>query len=195
VRTGRSRASKLKGTAQTRSAQISEILWPADLSSSVDVWVILDAARSKKIYPAFLGTALQKSCLYAGDLASSIALAAPYLVRLARGDEFTNYIINNGWGNAWGIFLRTGAGFKELRRHLRGFLRVHDELGRRLIFRYYDPRVLRIYLPTCWPAELKTVFGPVNQYLMESDDRMSALEFGFDGQQLSRKEVRPSVPS
>jgi hypothetical protein len=30
-----------------------------------------------------------------------------------------------------------------------------------LLFRYYDPRVLRVYLPSCRPSELETVFGPV----------------------------------
>jgi hypothetical protein len=77
-------------------------------------------------------------------------------------------VIDNGWGNSWGVFLRTETSIRELRRHLRGFLRVRDEAGRRMIFRYYDPRVLRAYLPTCWPEELETVFGPVESYLMEA---------------------------
>jgi hypothetical protein len=37
------------------------------------------------------------------------------------------------------------------------------------MFRYYDPRVLRVYLPTCTSDELKTVYGPVQQYFAETD--------------------------
>jgi hypothetical protein len=29
--------------------------------------------------------------------------------------------------------------------------------GNRLVFRYYDPRVLRVYLPTCTPDELNVI--------------------------------------
>ena len=38
----------------------------------------------------------------------------------------------------------------ELRRHLRRFLLVKDESGRQLYFRYYDPRVLRLYPKSDW---------------------------------------------
>jgi len=60
---------------------------------------------------------------------------------------------------------------------LREFLRVRDESGKRLIFRYYDPRVLRVYLPTCWPAELDTFFGPISAFITEGEDPGEILEF------------------
>jgi len=44
---------------------------------------------------------------------------------------------------------------------------VKDERGNRLVFRYYDPRVLRVYLPTCSPSELRTVFGPIECFWAE----------------------------
>jgi hypothetical protein len=37
-----------------------------------------------------------------------------------------------------------------------------------MLFRFYDPRVLRVYLPTCWPGELTRMFGPVESFVMES---------------------------
>ena len=92
---------------------------------------------------------------------------APYLIQLDREDRFTRYLIETGWGASWGSFVRTETGIKQLRRHLKEFLRVRDEAGKRLIFRYYDPRVLRVYLPTCRPAELDTFFGPINAFITE----------------------------
>jgi hypothetical protein len=70
----------------------------------------------------------------------------------------------------------------EVRRHLRTLFRVKDETGRILIFRWYDPRVLRAYLPTCLPAELHTFFGPIERFYCEGEDPGSLLQFGFDGQ-------------
>ena len=54
---------------------------------------------------------------------------------------------------------------------------VYDEDGKPLYFRYYDPRVLRVYLPTCNESELKTVFGPVTHYWVEGEDGNSMIEY------------------
>lgn len=36
-----------------------------------------------------------------------------------------------------------------------------------MLFRFYDPRVLRLYLPTCTSTELEQVFGPVGTFFTE----------------------------
>jgi hypothetical protein len=63
---------------------------------------------------------------------------------------------------------------------------ARDEKGRKLMFRYYDPRVLRAYLPTCLPGELRMMFGPVNVYLVPGDDPETVILFRFDGTHLSK---------
>jgi hypothetical protein len=149
--------------------QIIETLWPPGSPAS-GVWVILDAARDPRIYGAVEGTFLEKCCLFAGDLPWQLQMTAPYLVHLRSDDRLTRAIAEQGFGRAWGIFFRSDAGIKNLRRHFRGFLRVKDQRNRRLLFRYYDPRVMRLYLPTCTRPELETVFGPVKEYLLEDED-------------------------
>jgi hypothetical protein len=168
---------------------IIKALWPDGLPSRVGVWAILDAARDQRIFSAVDRTYQDKCCLYAGDLPWQLQMAAPYLVHLEPEDRFTNYLIDNGWGNSWGVFLRTETSLKNLRNHLRGFLRVRDEAGRRLIFRYYDPRVLRVYLPTCVRSELHTVFGPILQFLTEARDPAWITEFSFDGSKLEQTQI------
>jgi hypothetical protein len=157
--------------------RVLDALWPAGLPPRMSVFAIIDGARDERIFDAVDGTMLPKGCLYSGDLPPELQRTAPYLVQLEREDRFTRYLIKTGWGNSWGTFIRTETGIKQLRRHLREFLRVRDEAGKRLIFRYYDPRVLRVYLPTCWPAELDTFFGPVSAFLTEGEDPGEILEF------------------
>ena len=70
------------------------------------------------------------------------------------------------------------------------FLRVRSEADQKLIFRYYDPRVLRAYLPTCNAVELRTVFGPVRRYLIEAEDPAEIIEYTFDG---TRLDIRRNV--
>jgi hypothetical protein len=71
---------------------------------------------------------------------------------------------------------------------------VKDYKGRRLLFRYYDPRVLRVYLPTCLPNELETVFGPVKAYLVEGDGGGTLIQYRVDDRGLIEKVVRLEAP-
>lgn len=113
------------------------------------------------------------ACLYAGALAPDLAAVAPYLVALPPDDAVTRWVLDAGWGRPWGVFVRTLAPFDVLRRHLRRFLVVHDEpppggVPRRLLFRYYDPRVLVPYVESCTVAERRAFFGPVLEFAAQA---------------------------
>jgi hypothetical protein len=56
-------------------------------------------------------------------------------------------------------------------------LTVSGAEGRKLYFRFYDPRVLRVYLPTCTTDERSTFFGPVTCFLMEGEEPDELLLF------------------
>lgn len=157
---------------------IIDHLWrPLEGQGPLQVYAILDAARDDGIYPKLAESDIECVSLYRGEKASELALVAPYLVRLGREDAFTKWLINNGWGQSWGVFLGSPVSLSELKRHLQTLLMVYNEAGTPLYFRYYDPRVLRVYLPTCNETELKTVFGPVEYYLLEDEDPHTALRF------------------
>ena len=47
--------------------------------------------------------------------------------------------------------------------------KLNDAKGKDMYFRLYDPRVLRVFLPTCTPDELTDFFGPIGTFLIESD--------------------------
>ena len=176
--------------ARNLRERLLDALWPAGLPPRMSVFAILDGARDDRIYGAVDGSRRPRRCLYAGDLPWQLQLTAPYLVELERDHAFTNYLLDTGWGASWGVFLRAETGIEQLRKHLRGFLRVRDEAGRRLIFRYYDPRVLRVYLPTCRPVELETVFGPVDCFLAEGEDAGEMVEFRRKGGALEASVIR-----
>ena len=88
---------------------------------------------------------------------------------------FSDWILTEGWGRNWGIFVVSKADFRTLRQHFRSLLTVYDPDKVPLFFRYYDPRVMRVYLPTCNADELETVFGPVDRYVLEAEDGQSPL--------------------
>jgi hypothetical protein len=143
---------------------------PADGSAPPSVYAVLDGARDDRIYRAVYDSRLDYECLFAGELSYEISLAAPYLVHLEARTAFTRWLIEEGWGKSFGIFAWSRADTETLRRHFRRLLQIMDEDGRRLYFRYYDPRVLRLYLPTCTADEVREVLGPVGRLLAEGPE-------------------------
>lgn len=133
------------------------------------IYAILDGARDPRIRPWVLTSRAPAWCLYAGKLPEPLLAAAPHLVRLGRGHSYVQQLLALSWGDSWGGLVSSSAPSRELRRHLRRFLRVRSEEGRVLVFRYYDPRILRIYLPTCTPMEAAQIFGPIEAFACESE--------------------------
>lgn len=183
-------------TAQRRAA-IERALWPHDKPSRPSVWAVLDCARAPQVYRALLESRLEFRCLYSGQLPRALEMVAPQLVELLPGHRLTERLLDEGWGRSWGIFVRINDP-ANLRHHLRKFLSVRDDHGRKLLFRYYDPRVLRAYLPTCRAEELHQLFGPVQSYLAEAADARTLLEFrlgptGLQTQRIALAHERPGL--
>lgn len=167
------------------SDELRRVLWPK--GHRPDIWAIVDAAQDQQIYWTLTNSFLPHSCLFAGALPQALEMAAPYLVQLDPEDKFTDYLAKNLRTHV-ALFLQCDASLHELRRHLRTFLTVKDPSGRRMLFRYYDPRVMRVYLPTCTTLELQTVFGPVKSFWAVSEELNTLTQFAFRGKHL---EVTP----
>ncbi len=166
---------------------ISKQIWRV---ASSPAYALLDGARNESIYPLLKGSGENYQCLYEGELIPELAEAAPYLVKLERGSALAQKLIEQGWGDSWGIFFQSRASFKEIRRNFRRFLRVTGPNKKAHYFRYYDPRVFRVFLPTCNYDELEMVFGPVNRYCLESENPNTLVEFYLKDSRLEWKYIR-----
>jgi hypothetical protein len=168
-------------------AAVEQLFWPN--GGNRNLWMILDGARDRRIYSDLLNSHLIYSCLYSGEVPFELEVAAPHLVQLEYEDKSTRTLIQRSWGRSWGVFLRSDARMERLRRHLRTMLVVRSWRGERLLFRYYDPRILRVYLPTCTQQELKSVFGPVQQFYTEAESCDALTRFEFTGGKLAQFDV------
>ncbi len=163
--------------------RIIETLWqPEREAVPVRVYAVLDAARDEALLPFLFSRDAPHECLYEGPVPRALLAVAPYLVPLERESPFTRELLERAWGRSWGLFLTTSAGASTVRRHLRHFLKVKDEQGKRLYFRFYDPRVMRVYLPTCNTYEFQVLFGPLDSWIME----------GAEGATLLRHQIQPT---
>lgn len=174
--------------ADVPTEQLTQRLWPR--GDDEHAYALVDGARDPAVHPMLAAAHPSARCLYIGDLDPALARVAPYLVRLDRSAPQTRALLERAWGNAWAVLLRGPAPMGALHQHFRRLLRVQDERGARMLFRFYDPRVLRVFLPTCRPAELDRVFGPVEFFVTESDEPDRFLEFRNRRGVLAQGEVR-----
>jgi hypothetical protein len=153
------------------------------------VFTILDGASVPDLPANLTAFNPEYLCLYRGELEPDMAEVAPYLAILEQDSPFTDWVLASGWGKHWGIFGTAQADLPTLRKHFRSFVIVYDESGKSLVFRFYDPRIWRSYLPTCNGTELTTVFGPVLSYLVEDDKTDSASKFFYSNAVLQEEKL------
>ncbi len=131
---------------------------------------VYDAARSAEILPALQASGEPLACLAEERTPGRLAPAMPHVVALDPARPFGQRSLVDGWASRWAIFLRASTHLQGVRRHLRRSLVAIDPSGRRLFFRFFDPRILRVFLPTCLPAELATFFGPIEAFFAFRED-------------------------
>ena len=146
---------------------------------------VLDGASVPGLLDRMDERPLEIACLFRGKLEPDMAEVAPYLVKLEAESEFAEWVIGRGWGQHWGSFVITRQSFYKLRDHLRALTLVYRRDGTPLYFRYYDPRVLNVFLPTCSPTQLKEMFGPVDAFVAENETGDAMTIYRRNGEELS----------
>lgn len=154
------------------------------------LYAVLDAARGPCARSLLFQHEDLSYSLYDGPGADPLAEVAPYLVSLAPDSKLLEHWLSDHWGESYGYFILSDAPFKLLRRHLRKFLKVQDSQQRTMHFRFYDPRVIRGFLPTCSPAEVTELFGPISRMVVESAEALAPLSFSADPSGLRREVLR-----
>jgi len=149
---------------------------------------LLDAGRSPKILRWF-GKAPSSACLFSGRSATTLASVAPYLVEFGKDRELLRQVLREGWGESWGSHVLSDGSLTDLRRHFRKYLMAEGPDAGLFYFRFYDPRVLRVFLPACNSEEARAFFGPVRAFVMEHGDPHKLLKFTLDGNGLVQETV------
>ena len=153
------------------------------------VFAILDSAAIPDLRMRLYEMSPPHYCLYRGKLEPDLAEVMPYVVGLLPGSPFAGWLLSESFGKNWGIFAHCRHSIKEMRKHFREIFTVYDEQGNPMIFRFYDPRVLRSFLPTCEGDELKSFFGKVETFYLESEKGQALLSYSFDNGQLKKREI------
>jgi hypothetical protein len=164
--------------------------------SRENFFLLLDAARMGADIITAKELNKEFDSLYRGKSEVHLSAVAPYLFSMEHNTQFEDWYMQNGWGNSWGVMVFSDRDLSSLVKHFRHFLMVMTEDKEELYFRFYDPRVLRIFLPTCDEDQLNEFFGPVDYYVCEDEDPASALVFSLkDGELKTERILRENLIS
>lgn len=139
-------------------------------------YAVVDAAQDRTLPRRASSSAARTASLFAGRLGRMLDDAAPHLATLDLGGALAAELVDR-WDENLAILLQSNASVEHLRKHLRCFLMIKDEAGKKYRFRYYDPRILRAFLPACTATEARSFFGPVKRYYAAS--RFGAAVLGY----------------
>jgi hypothetical protein len=156
--------------AASRAARIEAIkaeLGPRD----GQLYGIFDAARDERVRWVLAESIDAHQNLYEGFEGRILDDKAPYLVRFEADSDLLDRLLIGGWGNAWGIYFRSDAHQKEVRRHARRFLMAEEEeTTEKLYFRFYDPRVFRDFVKVATPRQREELLASTQGYFFEAED-------------------------
>lgn len=146
----------------------------ASLPAGLRIHAVVDAARCLDLaFEAKLLFGMNIHSLFAPDVQTVLWNVSPYAFAV---DSDSPYL--RSWalrlGESAGILIASTAEDAALYDHLRKLFVVQDEQKQEFFFRFYDPRVLNTFLPTCSPAQLAEFFGPIDELIVE-DARERAL--------------------
>ena len=161
-------------TATDRSRAI---LHKAAIPPGEALLAILDGASTPQLPVRLFRDEPESACLLGETPAPDLAWTAPYLARIEPPSPFVSWVLGDGWGHHWGVYLTSKAPFAALVTHFRGLLQARLPSGKEVFFRFFDPRVLAEFLPTCDDGQVETLFGPVTQFLFEGRDGRDLVRF------------------
>jgi hypothetical protein len=152
------------------------------------LFAVLDAARALRARELILLSKEKYTSLYREEATPELEFFAPYLVHLPPHCKLLQQFVAEGWGQSWGVFLTCDQPLESVQHQLRRSLMVRLEGQPKLVyFRFYDPRVLRTFLPIASDTQVKEFFGPITAFLVEDQKPDALLRFSFpDGRGTER---------
>jgi len=154
-----------------------------------NLYILLDAARmqghigiAKKLCPIYC-------CIYNSKEEPIFQKLGPYIFKLDGAGPFWEWYQRFGWGQSWGYLFQTKTSLSHLQEHFSRHKFALDEKGAKKYFRYYDPRVFKRLLPLWNIGQVKDLFGPIENFIVEGESRAEAFEFWLENGKLKSRKL------
>jgi len=123
-----------------------------------NLYFVFDAARNRSWFRALNRTgSSQPVSLYSGTAAITLADFAPYLLDLKAATDAQQRIVQQTWGQSFGIFVQSRANLPATRLDLKKSL-IGTMGERSTYFRFYDPRAWARFIATADGGQMAQFF-------------------------------------
>jgi hypothetical protein len=158
------------GPSKKDALSLREYLWEEADSKDCFLYAIFDSARNDEIFRFLATDEVRYKSLFEGTMDIKSFGVSGFLIECKKKSVIYNWLTSDAWGDNSMIFFTSKADLNDLLTHFQKFNRVFVEGDDVVLFRYYDPRVLRIFLPSCTMHEIDLFFGEVDSFYTEGDD-------------------------
>lgn len=129
---------------------------------------VFDAAQSDRILEILRTHRDAYESLFEGIKRETLADVAPYVVHFTEGSRSLLSLVSEGWGSAWGVFCEASSSLSDLKKHFRKLLNVTRETTEEpMYFRFYDPRVMRRFVPLLSERQRWLLYGDIERFIVE----------------------------
>lgn len=156
-------------TKQTTAAGIAAL---AQLAAGPNrLYALLDACDEPLVWPKINSLeSANVASLYSGPAGRDLYEIAPYLA--VADQALIDWIVENLFDRPWGYFVVADGSITlpELRKHFRRFMMATGPQGKDLYFRFYDPRVVTVFVNSFSVEAVGRFFGPLRSILLFDED-------------------------
>ena len=145
---------------------------------NIVTYALIDAARDYVRIGLARSLSLPGISLFEGAKGQQLEDVAPHLFLCDPVGQMGEILLAPDGQDGCGVLLDARIDVMQVRRHLRHFLLVRRQRDmKKVYFRFYDPRVLRAFLPACTAHELTRFFGPITAFHCQGDNPGEVLTF------------------
>lgn len=139
-------------------------------------YAVVDLAAATSLRSAVLGKLRTVAePLLARNAPIQVLEVGPWIVRLSKAEDIARALGTVGPDSPWGYYVYTSVDIVSLRQTLRRFNLVGlPGSPKPVLFRYWDPRVMRSFLEIASRSQRRSLFDFI--------DRVQALDGSFDAQ-------------
>lgn len=155
---------------ESQQVSVAEFLLARAEKDDCELYGIVDSARNDEVFRYLVTGDVRYKSLFEDTMDVQSYGVSGFLVECKKESPLFKWMTTEAWGDNCCIFFTSKASFDDLFTHFQKFNRVYIEGDDVVLFRYYDPRVLSLFLPTCNDDQIHSFFGKVNLFFAENED-------------------------
>lgn len=141
-------------------------------------YAIVNGAGSDKVLMNLIAYEPEHRILFGSDDAEDLEDAAPWLVQLVRGEEYTQWLLEECFGQRLLLFMQSAQDIDSLSEHFKHYTKImfpnrndsdNHQVG---FFSFYDPSIFPTWAESLTKEEAMEFFSPISNVWYEENNRL-----------------------